>query len=86
MITKLPEDALAISEKIPKLPAWKGREMVRRLQSAEPSDLQRQLARMAEIGPPYAKLVEALVSAGAKDKTLPPGSPMNKQTTTVNTL
>lgn len=86
MITKLPDDAMRIADSIPKLPGWKGRAMIHKLKDVPPADLPRELARMAEIGPPYAKLVEALISAGSKDTTLPTGSPMNKQTTTVNTL
>lgn len=86
MITKLPEDALEIAETIPKLPGWKGRAMIHQLASVAPENLARELARMAEIGPPYAKLVEALISAGSRDTTLPTGSPMNKKTTAVNTL
>lgn len=86
MITKLPENAIAIAESIKGMPAWKGRAMVHKLAESSPEELPRALARMAEIGPPYAKLVEALISEGQKDSSLPKGSPMNKQTSTVNTL
>lgn len=86
MITKLPENAIEIAEKIKGMPAWKGRAMIYKLQESSAEELPRALARMAEIGPPYAKLVEALISEGQKDGSLPNGSPMNKQTSTVNTL
>lgn len=86
MITKLPDDALEIAEKIPKMPSWKGRAMIHKLSEVKSEDLPRELARMSEIGPPYAALVQALVSAGNRDASLPQGSKNNKQMTPVNTL
>lgn len=86
MITTLPANAIEIAESIKGMPAWKGRAMVHKLQEASPEELPRAMARMAEIGPPYAKLVELLISEAQKDGSLPKGSPMNKQTSTVNTL
>lgn len=86
MITKLPENAITIAESIPKLPDWKGRSIIYKLRGIKPDELPREMARIAEIGPPYAKLIEALIAESAKDASIPKGSPMNKQTNTVNTL
>lgn len=82
MITKLPTNAIEIAERIEGLADWKGRAAVNDLKQCEPQDFQRKLARLAEKGPPYAKLVQALVAA--KEQEQKGVSPNNKKMNPVN--